>query len=287
MELTARRLILDLLTTVRVGAMPVRALVEAAALFGFAANNVRVSLSKLTADGRVARDRRGRYRLAAAEAALSEQLRGWRRLEERHRAWRGQWVAFHSARLGRGAVRASRERALALLGFRELERGLQLRPDNLRGGVAGVRARLTALAPADGRGPLVYGVRSLDPDADRRARALWDVAALADGYREWLERLAHSRARLAGLATEAAMVETFVVGGQAVRQLNLDPLLPVPILDPAPRRALVAAAREYDELGRRLWSGFLARHGVPNFGARHGWHAPLGEVRSGLGGEAA
>ena len=55
MDLTARKLILDLLTTVRRGAMPVRALVEAGELFGFAANNTRVSLSKLTSEGRVDR----------------------------------------------------------------------------------------------------------------------------------------------------------------------------------------------------------------------------------------
>lgn len=288
MELTARRLILDLLTTVRVGAMPVRALVEAAELFGFAANNVRVSLSKLTSDGRVTRDERGRYRLAPVEAALSEQLRKWRRSDEAQRAWAGGWVAIHGARRGRGAGRRRRERALALLGFRAFEGGLDLRPDNLRGGVEAVRSRFGELAAAAAdRGVLVYGVNSLDADADARARALWDTEALSARTAEWLERLERSRSRLANLAPEAAMVETFSVGGAAVRQLHFDPLLPVEILDPQPRRALVAATRAYDELGRRLWSDFLARHGVPNWSSRHAWHTPLGEVRSDIGGEAA
>jgi phenylacetic acid degradation operon negative regulatory protein len=173
------------------------------------------------------------------------------------------------------------------LGFRELERGLQLRPDNLPGGVAGVRSRFVSLAPAAGRGLLVYGVHSLDPDADSRARALWDATALLARTGAWLERLERSRRRLGKLTTEAAMVETFRVGGAAVRELHLAPLLPSEILDPTPRHALVAATRAYDELGRRLWADFLARHGVPNWGSRHAWHAPLGDVRNDMGGEAA
>jgi phenylacetic acid degradation operon negative regulatory protein len=277
-ELTARRLILDLLTTVRVGAMPVRALVEAGELFGFAANNVRVSLSKLYAEGRVARDERGRYRLGPAEAALSQQLRNWRRLEEEQAEWSGGWVAAHAAAGGGRGARARRERALAQLGFRELERGLALRPDSLRGGVEAVRARFAALVAPEGAAALIFGVHSLDPSAEVRARSLWDADALAAGYRAWIDRLAASRERLAGLETEAAMVETFVVGAGAVRHLHLDPLLPAAILDPAPRRALVTATRAYDDLGRRLWADFLARHDVPNFGSPHAWRAPLAEV---------
>lgn len=274
MDLTARSLILNLLSTVRRGAMPVAALVEAAALFGFAENNVRVSLSKLYAQDRVARDERGRYRLSPETAEVSNQLRRWRRLEEHHGPWRGGWVAIHCPRLGRGAVRRRRERAFGFLGLRPLEPGLQLRPDNLPGGVEGVRARYFALAPDDD-GVLVYGVTQLDPVTDLRARSLWDADALTREYRRHLAVLAASRERLPSLPTEEAMVESFLVGAAAVRYLHLDPLLPESILDPAPRRELAVSAREYDERGRRLWASFLARHGVPHFAPHTGWRATL------------
>jgi len=277
-ELTARSVILDLLSTVRRGAMPVRALVEAGALFGFAENNVRVSLSKLYAEGRAARDERGRYRLGPATAAVSDQVRRWRRLEEQHRPWHGDWVAVHQARRGRGPARVKREHALALLGFRELEPGLALRPDNLRGGVEGVRVRYAGLSGDGDPSTLVFGLRELAPASDLRARGLWDAAALGRGYRAALRALEASRARLGRLSDEEAMIETFVVGGAALRQLVLDPLLPEPILDPAPRRALVEAMRGYDELGRRAWAPFLARHGVPHRSAPEGWRAALGAL---------
>jgi phenylacetic acid degradation operon negative regulatory protein len=281
MNLTARTLILDLLTTVRVGAMPVRAIVEAGALFGFEQNNIRVTLSKLFAEDRVARDDRGRYRLSPRNSALSDHLRGWRKLEEQHFAWRGGWVAVHVTRRGRGAIRKRRERALALLGFRELEVGLYLRPDNLRGGVEDLRNHFLALAAADASDSgdvLVYGVSDLDPATDLRARSLWDANALTREYRAMLDELAASRERLATLGKAESMVETFVVGAGVVRYLHFDPLLPDAILDPAPRRALVEAARQYDELGRQEWSEFLSGHGVPNFGSHRGWRASIGDV---------
>lgn len=286
MDLTARKLILDLLTTVRRGAMPVRALVEAGELFGFAANNVRVSLSKLTAEGRVDRDERGRYRLAPATAALAQRLRSWRRLEEQQRAWRGGWIAVHRSKRGRGAARARSDRALALLGFRELERGLHVRPDNLVGGVAGARERYLALAaggressaPEPDDATLVYGMVDLDAPTRGRAEGLWVPDVLFAGYRHWVERLAASRDRLASLSPQAAMVETFRVGGAAVRHLQFDPLLPVELLDPKPRQDLIAAMRSYDELGRLQWAPFLDRHEVPSFRARDGWRAGVSEI---------
>jgi phenylacetic acid degradation operon negative regulatory protein len=277
-ELTARTLILDLLSTVRRGAMPVGCLVEAGALFGFAPNNLRVSLSKLHADGRVVRDERGQYRLGAAAAALSDRLRPWRRLEDQQRAWKGTWLAVYSPRAGRAAERRRRERALALMGFREFGPLLSIRPDNLRLGVEGVRRYFASLPEPAFEPPLVYGIHDLDPAADLRARSLWDADALSQSYRSFTARLRESTDRVAALSTDEAMVETFLVGAGAVRFLHLDPLLPVEILDPKPRETLVAATREYDELGRSLWAPFLARHHVPNFGSRGGWRAPLGAL---------
>jgi hypothetical protein len=59
-----------------------------------------------------------------------------------------------------------------------------------------------------------------------------------------------------------AMVETFRLGGQVIRQLVLDPLLPEEMAPAAPREALAAQMRDYDEFGRGCWAEFLAKHGV-------------------------
>src|SRR6185369_11769610 len=92
---TAKSLILDLLSTLRRGTMPVGALVEAGELFGIPGNNVRVALARLLAAGQVARDERGRYRLGATAEPVERRVRSWRELDRATRAWDGTWLAIH------------------------------------------------------------------------------------------------------------------------------------------------------------------------------------------------
>ena len=271
-----RSLALDLLSTLRGESMPVGALVAAGALFGIPENGMRVALTRLLAAGAIARDERGRYRLGPAAAPLNERVVSWRNLEERVRRWEGGWVAVHCADVprGRGKAAAQAARALRLLGFAKFARDLALRPDNLRGGVAGVRAELQALGlPARAE---VFAISALDADAESRARGLWDTAALRAGYTRSRLALAKSEARLAraseaakasgvtAAAEETAMIESFRLGGRVIRELVHDPLLPEALLPAAERRVLIAAMRRYDRAGRRLWAGFMARHGAPH-----------------------
>jgi phenylacetic acid degradation operon negative regulatory protein len=265
-EPTARSLILDLLSTLREGAMPVAALVAAGGLFRIPENRVRVALARLLAAGLIERDERARYRLGAAARAVHAQVASWRRVEERLVAWEGGWLAAHTADLRRAPRTVSRrgERALRFLGFRSLTPGLALRPDNLKGGAAGVRETLHGLGLSP-RAP-VFALRELDPESEARTRGLWDGARLRDGYRRTRSALERSVARLPRLSPEAAMVETFRLGGAGIRQLVFDPLLPPPLVDVEERRALVAALRDYDRLGRDRWAAFLSGFGVPHRG---------------------
>jgi phenylacetic acid degradation operon negative regulatory protein len=257
---SARSFVLDLLSTLRRGSMPVRALVEAAALFGIAGGSVRVALTRLLADGLVERDERGAYRLGAGAEPVRRRAAAWRDLASQLRAWSGAWVAVLDAPApGRLAQRRS-ERALELLGFRALRRGLCLRPENLAGGLPRVREQLAELGLAPGA--LVCELRGLDAVSEARARSLWDADALVAGYRRHCREIQASARRLRARSAEQAMVESFRVGGAALRALAKDPLLPEPIVPARERERLVAAMRDYDALGRASWAAFLARHGV-------------------------
>jgi len=261
---TAKSLILDLLSTLRGGAMPVRALVRAGRLFAIAENSIRVELARLVGRRLVERDERGSYRMAAGAQSVQSRVVSWSRIEERMTPWAGGWIGVYTAALPRSDRRAARrrERAFAFLGFRRLETALWIRPDNLSGGVVEIRRQLAAL----GLDPeaLVFALGALDPSADARARGLWDVAALRAGYRATRDAILASERRMPRLAPERAMVESFTLGGRAIRQLVLDPLLPEPILPRAERRALGQTMRRYDKLGRACWRGFMADHGALN-----------------------
>ncbi len=257
MALSARSLILDLLSTVRRGACPVRALVEAATLFGIAENSVRVALARLRAEGLVEVDRRGSYRLGAQACAVQDRIRGWRAMERSLRPWHGAWLGVHIGSLPRSdrAALARRTRALQLLGFRTLSPGLELRPDNLAGGVAAVREPLHELG-LEATAP-VFVLARLDAANEAHARELWEVDTLREGYRETRRLLEASARRLPRLDRAAARAESFQLGRAAIRQMVLDPRLPEPILAGGERRDLIETLGNYDELGRACWAGWL------------------------------
>lgn len=264
MRPTPRSLILDLLSTLPEGrgSMPVRALVDAGALFDLRENSVRVALARLLARGHVERDERGRYRIGRRAAAVDAEIRSWRRLDERVVGWRGDWIGVHGAAAGGRGARDRSEQALRFLGFRELAPGLAVRPDNLTDGIAGVRRRLDALGLAGGA--IVMRLSSLDELTDARARRLWDVEAQDRAYREQRAELDASERRLRGESAARAMTETFLLGGRAIRLLVLDPLLPEEIASVDERRALVARMIEYDAFGRSHWAAFMQSHGLPH-----------------------
>jgi phenylacetic acid degradation operon negative regulatory protein len=257
-----RRLILDLLSTLPRASMPVRSLVEAGELFGLSGNGVRVALARLLAAGMVERDERGQYRLGAAAGAVNALVTSWRSLERRVRAWDGGWIGAHTA----GPPRAPRRggdrtgRALRLLGFATLRPGLEVRPDNLAEGVAGVRERLHAIGLA--LDAPVFALGELDSRLEQRARGLWDARRLVADYRASRAALEKSLAALPGLAPERAMTESFLLGGRVIRQLVTDPLLPEPIVPARERERLLEAMRRYDEAGRACWRDFMKRSGA-------------------------
>ncbi len=257
MSLSPKSLILDLLSTVPQGSMPVSALVAAARLFAISENNLRVTLVRLRAARMIEPDDRGRYRLAHGSAPVGKHVIAWRDLEQRVQAWDGKWIGVHTAAVQRSQRRAHRlgDRALRFLGFERFDAGLHLRPDNLTGGVEVVRRQLYDLG-LDAKA-LVFGIHELDTTGERRARRLWNVTALRDGYRASLAALTKSERRLNELPAHAALVESFGLGRRVIRQIVLDPLLPEPLVPAGDRAALVQAMCRYDRAGRVCWSAFL------------------------------
>jgi len=253
--------VLDLLGTIPLRtSMPVAVLLEAARLFDIPPTNVRVALVRLRETGQVARDERGRYRLGDRGLLLGRRVREWRNLDRRTKPWRGAWLGVHGGACPR-SVQRRRSTALRLLGFASLAPMLWLRPDNLEASVDALRGEFRALGmPA---GDVVFRLDDLDAVTERRARGLWDVDALQRGYRVSLRRLETSAARLPTLPDDAAMVESFLVGGAVLRDLVCDPVLPEALCPTAERDALVASLRDYDRAGRAAWATLLKRHDVP------------------------
>jgi phenylacetic acid degradation operon negative regulatory protein len=259
---TARSLILNLLLASEERSQSARETIASCALFGIRENNVRVALARLVAEGLIEPTRRGIYRLGPRAAALADDVATWRTAEDRVRAWAGGWITVHVGPLGRSdrvALRA-RDRALAMLGLRELDRGLYVRPDNLEGGVDEARERLLRLGlePA----AAVFVATGFDAEREARARNLWDGERLSQAYRTARRELEQWHMRAGTLGPEAAAREAYLLGNEAIRQIVFDPLLPAPLVDVEERRAFVAAVRRHDDAGRDCWRRLHLGHGA-------------------------
>src|SRR5262249_2011672 len=246
-----RTLILNLLSVAPDEVMAARDAVAVCAIFCIQETARRVALTRLSGAGLLQAAGRGTYRLGRRAQKLATEVGAWRTALRGLREWSGGWAAVFVGDLGRAdrvALRAQ-DRALRMTGVRELGRGLFVRPDNLAGGVATLRERLTAL----GLEAPVFAARDFDAETDARARALWDGKALTRAYKntrieldEWLERAGQ-------LDPEAGARESYLIGNEAIRQLVFDPLLPHPLVDVDERRAFFDALVRFDRAGHAIW----------------------------------
>lgn len=252
---------LDLLSTLAGRSAPVRFLVAAADLFDIDPNATRVAITRLLSSGLVERDERGAYRVGAAAAPVVARLNSWRSMEKRTRDWDGSWIGTTpQACCCSKDDRSASLKALEFLGLREFAPGLWIRPDNLKGGLDAVRDALVGLGiPASCP---VFRIRDLDAASEARARALWDADALRGLYRRLTADLERSATGLPLLDAKRAMAESFLIGGEAIRRIVLDPLLPDAIVPTTERETLVRAMTAYDEVGRRCWAPFGQRFGI-------------------------
>ena len=263
MPANPRHLVLNLLLGHGGVPLAAREAVSSCRLFGIPENSLRVALVRLVAAGLIEAVGRGAYRLGPNASSLAADVAGWRQAEQRVRPWRGDWIAVHTGGLARGdrAAQHGRRRALGMLGMRELDPGLHLRPDNLLGGVDAVRDRLHAL----GLEPqaAVFVARGFDAEREQRARLLWDADALSHGYRQTRQQLDRWLGLAPTLANDIAAREAYVLGHDAIRQLVFDPWLPAPLVDAEARRQFVRTVHRFDDAGQAIWRRFLRGNASP------------------------
>jgi phenylacetic acid degradation operon negative regulatory protein len=219
-----------------------------------------MALTRLVEGALAANPGRGLYRLSGSGEAMRLEVRKWRNLDDLARPWSGAWIGVFDASVPRSDRAALRrhERAMRLRGFRELQAGLWIRPDNLRDSVAALREQLRALGlhPA----ALVAGLNDLDDDSRATATGLWDTAAMLATYRALADELLASKARLERLALDTAAAESMVLGRDVIRHINLDPVLPEELMPQRALKNLISTMSDYDQQARQIWRRFMRAH---------------------------
>ncbi len=249
----ARKLILDLMLASKENSLSAQQAVMGCNIFGISENSARVALARLSSEGMIRVEERGSYSLSDQAHTLADDVAAWRTKEDRLRPWKGEYLGVHCAGLGRSdrAVTRRRARALDMLGFRELKAGLFVRPDNIEKDAAAVEARLRKLG-LDRDAP-VFVAGHFDALSEARIRRLWDCRVLSAVYRKMSEELQAWPQEQADKPLQLRARDAFLFGGEAIRLLVYDPLLPEDLIDGHARKQFFAAAREFDRYGKSLW----------------------------------
>jgi len=254
---TPRRVVLNLARVAPQRSLSIRHLLAVGGLFGLNANAMRVAVTRLTAEGLLESDERGSYRLGPAAAAIHEHVEEWRRGEARVRPWKGEWLAVTVPAATARAVRRVSLEALARLGLREGMPGVWVRPDNLRLSLDATNERLRALGLEDDAE--LFRARDFSRRlAARFAADLWPLRGLQRSYESAQRNLQRSLEQLADMPRETALVQSYLLGGEAIRVLATDPLLPEQIMPTEARARLSETMLHYDAVGHALWKGFAS-----------------------------
>lgn len=229
-RLNARSLALSALLGTHPPALPTRAFVALAELFGIAGGTMRTALSRMSAAGEVEASS-GWYRLSGRHLGRQQAQDIGRRPPAS--SWDGRWHTVIAAADQRElADRRHFRTVLADHRFGELRPDTWLRPANLPAPELDVMA-FVLTGTID---------RSDEPTLVAR---LWDLPSIARAGRRLLDDIEHLRAST-DVTRHAAIPETFTLAAATVRFLRSDPLLPVPLTpDDWP---LVTLRRRYDDL---------------------------------------
>lgn len=257
-DITARALILSLLSGTGTAKHTIARLIHAGALFGIEGSAIRVAVGRLLKEGLLRSPERGVYAPGPRAQALTRRVRGWQHVRERLTGWNGDWLAALTHPLGRTDRKQlrARERALALFGYREAGAGMWVRPSNLAGTLESHREDLTGIGADEAIILLRLSEVAMSPAPDWAA--LWPPAELAGAYAAATAAMNASLDRLPGLAPDAAARETLLIGQSVIRQINFDPLLPPELGPQAEFLRMVDGMRIYNEVGQKCWGKYYA-----------------------------
>lgn len=261
MNIKAKRLVLSLVSASRGMTVSAAEVIAASALFGVADTNARVILLRLVGDGVLEQPARGVYRLSAKARKVADEVGLWRTKETHVRGWHGDYAVVMTDGARKLDLFSKRQRAqgLLLMGFKELRRGVYVRPNNLESDLVCLRLRLASLGVEDSA--LVFSAKDFDETTIAHVHGLWDGEALNRGYHDLTEKLQRWIDTAQTDDANATLRESYLRGAEAIRAIAFDPMLPATMVDVGARQRLISTACQFDDMAHALWLRFLYLRG--------------------------
>ncbi|HIG67900.1 MAG TPA: hypothetical protein EYQ44_08865 [Porticoccaceae bacterium] len=255
-EVNAKSLLLDVLRSTNSTAWPAKKLIEVADMFSIKESAVRVTLSRLVSRGLIETSEHGSYLMKRSYDPVRNWIDSWKKGEERISDWNGYWLCIYPPAKIRKKDRLKLDKAAHRLGFRSVQDRMWARPDNLTMPLERMNELLEAMS---GVSNLVYAtvVKLHADDQDLMLERLWNRSDLEKEYRQCAKRLKRCMLQKKNLHRLAALKESILVGGQAIRLLALDPLLPGCMIDKNLRVELNTTTHNYNDMYHESWKVFL------------------------------
>ncbi len=253
MKITPRQLILDLLLVGNGIPISAKEAVAACDVFDLAEVSARVALTRLLADGLIKSVSRGLYQLGPNAVEVAAEVGTWRNTSQRIKEWRGDYITIHTSSLGRTdrSALGRRERAFKLLGFKELEKGLHIRPNNLGANLEVIRNRLKSLGLESEA--IICVSSDFDDSVECHIKSLWDSKALINSYTKTTHQIQEWMKHADQLPLKVAAQESLLLGRAAIQQVVFDPMLPSQMFDVAQREEFIKTVIMYDQVGDEIW----------------------------------
>lgn len=250
---TPKKIILGLLIARPGTPLSVKDAIRACKIFRLTENNVRVTLVRLSAEGFIQSPERGMYVLGPSAENMARDVGRWRDRINTVADWSGAWLMLilSSRKITDRSEKKRGMRALGFAGLQELSPGVFVRPDNLRSGLSQFQQRLQDLGVTCPT--TVCRVAEMNESATKKAYELWDVDTLNANYRKQTQRLQDWLAHWEAMDLEEAARESYLYGGEAIRQVVFDPWLPESMIDAKARAEFFESVVLYDATGHKIW----------------------------------
>ncbi|MFW1799001.1 PaaX family transcriptional regulator [Acinetobacter nematophilus] len=253
-KINARTLITDLLLASEGKVISIKEMILAAKLFGLSENGIRVAVTRLASEGVIVAAERGVYQLSDqshewADVLLNRSTKGLKETK----AWNEHYLCVFTGMLGRVDRTAlkRRERALKHFGFRELELGVFIRPDNLVLSLEEIFTQMKSVG-LESEAKMCY-ISSFDQITQSKIKELWSTETLNKNYEKYSHIIQHWLTRLPALGLEDAARESLLLGRQTISLLMNDPLLPETFVNVEARNQFACDVKKLDEVGQLLW----------------------------------
>jgi phenylacetic acid degradation operon negative regulatory protein len=250
-NMTPRRLIFGILQVAPQESVSIKTLIAVGGLFGFSANTIRVTALRLIRNGAIENGARGQYRIISDASAVTRFITGWRLGESRIIPWDGGWTCCFLPK-NQSRQKTKNQKVLSLLGFKEGMPKFWIRPNNLSMGFDDLKMVLFYFG-LDKKAELFTAHQFSENITGQWKRLLWPVKEVEKKQNNLAEKLKASGDHIDALSFDDALVETYLLGSEAIHMLLTDPLLPPEIMPNTSRLTLTRSMLEYDALGKEIW----------------------------------